>query len=167
MGDGYRRTILLTGARLLCGWAFIAVGVLDLVTGFQTGSYLLFHLVLLAGGLLLLQKPLRPRAYAAIAVLALLSTFVAAWPRNEQACCLRGVEVRHGYPLTVLGWSHGRSAVVAPAHVVADLAFWFLVWLTVSFVISKAGGGRSATDNSVPPSTGAPVARDESVGGLP
>jgi hypothetical protein len=181
MGDGDLRTILLTGSRLLAGWGFIAAAVLDLVTGFETGPYLVFHLVLLAGGLLLLQKPLRPVNYAVITALAVLTVLVSAVPSNEQACCMRGLDVRHGYPLTALGWNHRQAAHFAPAHTIADLAFWFLAWMTVSFLISTVFrrrrhlphpllGGHSkppAYDNSAPPSTPAPVADDESVGGLP
>jgi hypothetical protein len=189
MGDGDLRTTLAVGARLLCGWAFVAIAVLDLVTGFQTGPYLVFHLVLLAGGLLLLQKPQKLLAYAVSTTLAVLTTVVAALPVNEQACCMRGLDVRHGYPLTLLGWNHRQPVHFAPAHTVADLAFWFLAWMTLSFLISRVGGrlrrrrlphpvlgGPSepaASDISAPPSTPTPsstptpVAHDKSVGGLP
>jgi hypothetical protein len=141
MGDGDLRT-LLTGARLLLGWAFIAVAALDLVTGFQAGAYLVFHLVLLAGGLLLLQKPLRPLVYAVIAVLAVVSVVVAALPSSEQACCMHGLDVRHGYPLSVVGWNLGRAHQFAAVHAVADLVFWFLVWMTVGFGVYRFRGRR-------------------------
>lgn len=137
MGDGDMNTTLVTGTRLFCGCACIGVAVLDLVTGFQTGSYLIFHLVILAGGLLLLQRPLSPLGYAVAAVLAVLTVVVAALPASQEACCMRGLDVRHGYPLTVLGWDHRQAAHFAPAHTVADLVFWFLAWMTVSFFVSR------------------------------
>jgi len=142
MGDGDLRTTLVIGTRLLCGWACVAVALLDLLTGFETGPYLVFHLVLLAGGLLLLQRPPHPRAYALITLLAVLSTAVAALPATEQVCCMRGLAVRHGYPLTLIAWNRQQPAHFAPAHAVADLAFWFLAWTIVAFLVVRAGSRR-------------------------
>jgi len=159
MGDGDLRTTLAVGARLLCGWACVAVALLDLATGFETGPYLVFHLVLLAGGLLLLQNPPHPFAYAAITVLAVLSTVVAALPPTDQVCCMLGLTVRHGYPLTLLAWNQGQPVHFAPAHAVADLAFWFLAWTIVVFVVVRVGSHRrlsaAATTPAAPASSAA------------
>jgi hypothetical protein len=141
------RATLVTGARLLCGWACAAVAVLDLFMGAETGLYLVFHLVLLAGGLLLLLgKPLNPLAYAVTTALAVLTTVVTALPTTEVACCMRGLTVRHGYPLTLLGWDRGEQRHFAPAHTVADLAFWFLAWMIVAVAVAgvRSRSGRSS-----------------------
>src|ERR1700712_3528762 len=138
MGDGDLRTTVVTGARLICGWACAASAVLDLVTGFETGLYLAVHLVLLVGGLLLLaRKPLKPSEYAVGTALAVVTTVVAALPPAEQACCMRGLDVRHGYPLTVLGWNDGQARHFAGAPTRADLVFWFLAWMIVMVVITE------------------------------
>jgi hypothetical protein len=165
MGDGDLRTTLVIGARLLCGWAFIAVALLDLITGFQPGLYLVFHLVLLAGGLLLLQKPLPRLAYGVITALALVTAGVAALPATGEVCCMHGVDVRHGYPFTLLGWRHGGQHHFAAAHAVADLTFWFLGWMIIVAVVVRVRTVPAA--HSVPPAPAVPVADDESVGRLP
>ena len=133
------RTTLVIGARLLCGWACVAVAVLDLFMGLETGPYLLFHLVLLVGGVLLLGlgKLRKPFSYAVIFALAVVTLVVAALPATSRACCMRGLDARHGYPLTVLGWDHGQQVHFAPAHAVADLTFWFLVWLLLRVALAS------------------------------
>jgi hypothetical protein len=182
MGDGDLRTTLVAGTRLLCGWACVAVAVLDLFMGAETGPYLVFHLVLLAGGLLLLglgklRKPIRPSRYAVITSLAIITTVGTALPTTEAACCMRGLDVRRGYPLTLIGWNHGQPHHYAPAHTVAALAFWFLAWLLLwALVVTLRPGPVTppsppthAEDRAFEPEKQdqpAP-ADDESVGGLP
>jgi hypothetical protein len=156
MGDGELRTTLVTGARLICGWACTAVAVLDLVTDFETGLYLAFHLVFLVGGVLLLaRKPLKPVEYAVVTALAVLTTVVAALPSAERACCMRGLDVRHGFPLTVLGWNHGQQHHFATAHTVADLVFWFLSWMIAAVVLGTVRPRGRRHPHSTP---GRPVA---------
>jgi hypothetical protein len=177
MGDGDLRTTLVAGARLLCGWACVAVAVLDLLMGPGTGLYLVFHLVLLVGGLLLLRKPLRPFEYAVITGLAITTTALAALPSTDAAtCCMSALDERHGYPLTLIGWYHGQPAHFAPAHTVADLAFWFLCWMVLRMVVVRPRTRRPdahpthAEDRATPPPEKADQperAGDESVGGLP
>jgi hypothetical protein len=129
MGDGELRTTLVTGARLLCGWACFAVAVLDLSMGAGPVPYLVFHVVLLVGGLLLLRQAAPPSRYATATALAALTSALAALPSTERACCMRDLDERHGYPLTMIGWDRGRPVHFAPAHAVADLVFWLLAWL--------------------------------------
>lgn len=175
-GSDDLRTTIVIGARLLCGWACVAVAILDLFMGPDPGLYLVFHLVLLAGGLLLLRKPLNPFEYAVITGLAIVTTALAALPSTEAAtCCMSALDERHGYPLTLIGWNHGQPAHFAPAHTFADLAFWFLCWMLLRVVAFRP---RSRTPDAH--STHAEVraaepigehqpeqAGDESVGGLP
>jgi hypothetical protein len=182
MGDGDLRTTLVIGARLLCAWACIGVAVLDLFMGAATIPYLAFHLVLLAGGVVLLglgklPKPLRPFEYGVIAATAIVTTVVTALPTTGSACCMRGLDVRHGYPLTLLGWNHSQPVHFAPAHTFAALTFWFLVWLLLRTLAGTLRPHRRPTvahsthaeDRAVEPSAQEQPERadDESVGGLP
>lgn len=124
------------GVRLIGGWACTAVGVLDLSMGLDPRPYVIFHAVLLAGGLLLLamgKLPKRPTpiGYAVTAALAVPALVLAALPRTSAACCMRDLAIRHGYPLTVLAWDDGRKRHFSPGHTVADLLFWCLAGLIV------------------------------------
>jgi hypothetical protein len=195
------RTSLVVGARLLAGWGCAAVGVLDLSMGIDTGvgptdgPYLLFHVVVLAGGLLLLGLGRLPRspspiAYGVTAALAVLASVVAALPSTRNVCCLRGFAVRHGFPLTLLAWDSGRSRHFAAAPAIADLVFWFLTGMIVltlgTQLLSRrprAASDAAASRGAAPTGAGdrtthaeeaavaevrpAPVAGDEDVGGLP
>jgi hypothetical protein len=194
------RTSLVIGARLMAGWACAAVAVLNLSMGLEPGSYLIFHLVLLVGGLLLLgygklpRKP-RPRGYGVTVALAALATGLAALPGTSTVCCLRDLDVRHGYPVTLLAWDPGQPRHFAPAHALAALVFWFLLgMMLLSLVTQMVPARRHAADEAAesgraagsgePGDRGgdqpthaegrvaregavAPVADDENVGGLP
>jgi hypothetical protein len=151
------RTTMVIGARLLAGWACTAVAVLDLSMGLEPSSYLVFHLVLLAGGLLLLgfgklPKTPNPSGYGVISALAVLATVLAALPSTSATCCLRSLDVRHGYPLTLLAWDQGQSRHFAPAHAVADLVFWFLIGLLLLALVTQVRPGRRpAPDEAAAP----------------
>ena len=155
MPDDLRTTVVI-GARLLAGWACTAVAVLDLSMGLEPASYLVFHLVLLAGGLLLLglgklPKTLNPVGYGVISALAVLATVLTALPSTSGTCCLRTLDVRHGYPLTLLAWDQGQPRHFAPAHAVADLVFWFLLgMLLLALVTQLLPGRRPAPDDAAP-----------------
>jgi hypothetical protein len=157
------------GARLLAGWACTAVAVLDLSMGLEPGSYLVFHLVLLAGGLLLLglgklPKTLNPVGYGVISALAVLATVLTALPSTGGTCCLRTLDVRHGYPLTLLAWDQGQPRHFAPAHAVADLVFWFLLgMLLLALVTQLLPGRRPAPDDAAPPPAQPDAAQPDAV----
>jgi hypothetical protein len=142
------RTSLVAGTRMLAGWACAAVGVLDLSMGVGTaasptdGPYLLFHVVVLAGGLLLLglgklPKSPAPIGYAVTAALAVVVSVLAALPSTRDVCCLTTFAVRHGFPLTLLAWDTGQARHFAPAHAVADLVFWFLAGMLLLALITQ------------------------------
>ena len=176
------------GARLMAGWACAAVGALNLSMGLDPSPYLIFHTVLLAGGLLLLTmgklpKTPGPIGYAVTAALAVLALVLAALPPTSIACCLGGLAVRHGYPLTILAWDAGQKRHFAPAYVVADLVFWSLAGLillvAVTLVLPRraviAGpepdwrptGGPTHAEEQAGAEGRARAADDESVRGLP
>jgi len=152
-------------ARLIAGWACAAVAVLDLSMGLGPRPYLIFHAMLLAGGLLLLtmgnlpKKP-SPIGYAVTAALALLALVLAALPRTSTVCCMRGLAIRHGYPLTVLAWDDGQKRHFAPGHAVADLVFWFLAGLIVLAAVTQALPRREPAPaaSTVPTATAVPTA---------
>jgi hypothetical protein len=194
MPDDLRNT-LVVGSRLLAGWACAAIGVLDLSMGIRTDAgttdlpYLLFHVVLLAGGLLLLgfgklPKTPPPIGYGVITALALLASGLAALPRTENVCCLSELAVRHGFPLTLVAWDPGQPRHFATAHAVADLVFWFLAGLILLALVSQVLPGRRrpdpaarteqpgeasthAEERAAAQAEATPVADDENVGGLP
>jgi hypothetical protein len=190
------RTSMVIGARLLAGWACTAVAVLDLSMGLEPGSYLLFHLVLLVGGLLLLgfgklPRTPNPSGYGVTLALAVLATVLTALPSTSTICCLRTFDVRHGYPLALLAWNPGQHRHFAPAHALADLVFWFLIGLVLLSLVTQVlpapqparadpapddaagpevrGDDRPAHAEGRAAADGAatPVADDENVGGLP
>jgi hypothetical protein len=186
------RTSLVVGTRLLAGWACAAVGVLDLSMGIGTDTgptdtpYLLFHVVLLAGGLLLLGFSKLPKTptllgYGVTAALALVATVVAALPRTESVCCLSTFDIRHGFPLTLVAWDNGTPRHFATAHAAADLVFWFLAGMILLTLVTQLLPGRRppvadaraddqpthAEGRAVVEAEPAPVADDENVGGLP
>jgi hypothetical protein len=184
---------LVVGARLLAGWACVAVAVLDLAMGIGGDrTYLIFHLLLLVGGGSLIffdQLPRRPRRrfpYAVLAAAALAVTMLTALPRTSGVCCMPGLTVQHGYPLTLLGWNVGRPHHLAPAHVVADFVFWYLAGMVLLFAGAAVRPARSvpagrasthAEERAMPEAPAvleppahhdeAQAADDESVGGLP
>ena len=141
------------GARLIVGWACVAVGVLDLSMGLAPRPYLIFHVVLLAGGLLLLSIGKLPRhpspiGYAVTAALAVLALALAALPRTSDVCCMRDLAIRHGYPLTVLAWDDGQARHFSAVHAVADLLFWCLAGLFPLVAVALAVPRRRATATS-------------------
>jgi hypothetical protein len=185
-------------ARLIAGWACVAVAVLNLSMGIDVGAgtkdgpYLLFHVVLLIGGVLLLslgrlRKPPGPVGYAVAGGAAVLGLVLTALPSTTIVCCMRNLDIRHGFPLTLLAHDPGRRWHFAPGHAAADLLFWGLIGLLLLVGIALVRPARSAapeirahapthapTHASTHASThaegrsaAAGAVRDENVGGLP
>ena len=159
-----------TTLRLLVGWSCAALGVLDLAMGLTDPRYVLFHGVLLAGGILLLALGLLPRrptrpAYLAGAAVTVLGLVVSALPRTSPAfCCLGDHPRRHGFPFTMLAEGAGFDLW----HAFIDLVFWACVGLfalVAGTLIAPAR--RPAPTWHAEPGTRAEVADDENVGGLP
>lgn len=164
-------------ARLVLGWAFGALSVLNLSMGAAGGHYLLFHLVLLVTAVMLLSfgrlrgTPSRIAWLAAGAVTVIglaLSTALAL----DADCCLRGEQGRHGFPFTMFATGGGWQ--VDGVLLVADLLFWASTGFVVLTVITllrraPAGAPHAATNptHAEGRATEVRTPRDESVGGLP
>jgi hypothetical protein len=131
-----------TALRLVAGWGSVAVGVLNLIAesgGVPEPTYLIFHVVLLAGGFLLISLD-RGAAGAGPfgaggAVLA-GGMLVSALPVRDGACCMSAFAVRHGYPFTFLGRNESGGWHVDTAHLVADLLFWAYAGLVVLALVA-------------------------------
>ena len=94
--------------RVMAGWLCAGLGALNLAVaadGPMSATFLIFHGVLVAGGVLLLGlgRVLPTRAgYLVVAALALAGLLLAALPTTSP-CCLTADRVEHGYPYPFLG----------------------------------------------------------------
>ncbi|NMO50402.1 hypothetical protein HH310_04245 [Actinoplanes sp. TBRC 11911] len=158
--------------RLVLGWAFAALGVLNLSMGVAGGGYLLFHVVLLVTAVALMgfgrirRQPGRI-AWLAAGAVPLLGLVLSTLPAIDAGCCLRDRPGRHGFPFTM--YASGRVDAVL---LVSDLVFWssvgFLV-LTALTLLRPPLSPPAATNptHAEGRATEVPAPRDESVGGLP
>ncbi|MDI6099717.1 hypothetical protein QLQ12_14025 [Actinoplanes sp. NEAU-A12] len=126
--------------RVMAGWFMLGIGLLNLaveIDGGLTGAYLMFHVVLGLGGVLMLlrRRPVPSRAGCAIAgVLALAGMVSTALPGTSR-CCLEDPP-GHGYPYPFLGT--GGGVHVEPAYLVVDLIFWGCAGLLAMVVLAVA-----------------------------
>ncbi|MEU8814541.1 hypothetical protein [Actinoplanes sp. NPDC048796] len=183
---------LLAGAattlRLIIGWAFTALALLNLAMGVDSFTYGLFHAVLLLAGLTLLglqRVGCRPgrTAWVAGASVAVLGLVISTLPTVKVNCCSSRYGVTHGFPYTVVardpgGW-HADGA-----RIVIDLLFWALAGMLVLVVAGRLrpAPARSTTRPATRPGPARPAGRtsadhaeqrgtrtadDENVRGLP
>ncbi|MEU4237904.1 hypothetical protein [Actinoplanes sp. NPDC026619] len=116
-------------ARLLFGWALLALGVLNLAMGLADARYLVFHVVaVIGGGTLLsagmLRKRPGPAAWLVGGAVAAAGLLISALPRTSAAvCCLSGYDKRHGFPFILLAEKSGHWHLDG-LHIVIDLIFW-------------------------------------------
>jgi hypothetical protein len=130
--------------RLLIGWASIAVAVLDLVAELDRvpdRAYLLFHALLLAGGLALVSfgwsgTGAGPVGYAAGGAVLAAGMLFSALPVNIAGCCLSGFAVRHGYPFTFLARDETAGWHLDGWHLLTDLLFWGYAGLVVLVLVA-------------------------------
>ena len=168
---------VLIMARLLIGWACIALGALGLLMGAGELHYVLYQAVLLLGGVALLAfRPMvrrpRPIAYVTGGVVAALGLTISTLPGGSPALCCRlsGYAHPHGFPLAFLAAGH-----LDPGRAFAGLFFWLLVGLFPLVALTHLWPAPPATrspERPIAPSSGhaeqrAEVADDENVGGLP
>ena len=180
-----------TTLRLILGWAFVALGLLDLAMGLDGVAYVLFHVLLVITGLVLLgggRAGRRPSRFARLAgaFVAGGGLVVSAIPELLVECCSRAYSDRHGFPFTMLardpgGWRFDLHRSIA------DLLFWGCAGLLVTVVVGRVrpapeqpdAGAASGTSHAEARNTGdqghdgtdslpaGGAADGKSVGGLP
>ena len=128
--------------RLMVGWLSVAIAILNLATELDhlpAPSYLLFHAVLLVGGLLLIShgRGAGPAGYLAAGAVLVGGLVVSALPVNHTVCCTT-FAVRHGYPFTLVARNAGGGWHVDGRHLLADLLFWGYAGLIVLVLVSMA-----------------------------
>jgi hypothetical protein len=135
------------GLRLIVGWISVLVGVLGLGLeldrggGSPDGAYLLFHAMLVIGGVLLISLP-RIGApglagYAAGGAVMCAGVLGSALPVNDAGCCMTAFAVRHGYPFILAARTEdGARWHVDGERLVADLLFWGYAGLIVLVVVA-------------------------------
>jgi hypothetical protein len=113
--------------RVMAGWFLLGIGLLNLaveVDGGLTSAYLVFHVMIALGGVLLLlrRRPVPGRAGQLVAMALVPVGMVATtWPETS-GCCMADHPGRHGYPFPFLGVGGGLH--VEPLYLAADLIFW-------------------------------------------
>lgn len=131
--------------RVMTGWFLLGIGLLDLAVeldGGLTGPYLVFHLALAIGGVLLLSSQrLSPSlaGHLAAAVLLLAAMTLTTLP-DSATCCMADHPRRHGYPFPFLGLdgSIGGGFHLDLFYVAADLIFWGCAGLLLVVVLALA-----------------------------
>jgi hypothetical protein len=130
--------------RLIVGWFSVAIAILNLaaeIGRMPDRAYLLFHVLLLIGGLLLISLDrgaagTGPAGYAAGGLVLAGGMLVSALPSNDAVCCLTAFAVRHGYPFTFLARNDGGRWHVDSQHLLADLLFWGYAGLIVLVLVA-------------------------------
>jgi hypothetical protein len=139
--------------RLIVGWFCVAIGVLNLLaevdrtTGEPDIAYFLFHVMLFAGGLVLLSVGALPRGpgvagYSVGGAVFAAGLLISSIPVNNTVCCLSAFDVRHGYPFTLAARDGAGRWHIDSQHLLADLLFWGYAGLLALAVVALA---RAAT----------------------
>jgi hypothetical protein len=147
-----------TALRLIVGWFCVAIGVLNLVVELdrQTGTpdkpYLLFHGMLLIGGVVLLALGwLAPRpgflGYFVGGAILVFGTLVSAVPATTTICCITAFSIRHGYPFTFAARDPGGSWHIDSQHLLADAMFWGYAGLIVLVLIAVLRGATGEVES--------------------
>jgi hypothetical protein len=143
------------GLRLLVGWFSVAIALLNLLAELDRlpdRAYLLFHALLLVGGLLLISfgwGAAGRAGYAGFGAVLTGGMLGSALPANHAVCCMTRYSVRHGFPFTFLARDDGGGWHVDSPQLVADLLFWGYAGLIALVLVATArriskhhGGGR-------------------------
>ncbi|OJF09660.1 hypothetical protein [Couchioplanes caeruleus] len=153
-----------TALRLLLGWSSVLIGVLDLVVeldrrqGTPDSAYLLFHGMLVVGGVLLIS--LASIAYRPSPAVSLVGglvlgagLLVSAVPADTATCCLDTFAQRHGYPFAIMARNPGGDWHVDGLHLAANVLFWGyagLIALLLSCLARRLGRPHEGTGCSRP-----------------
>ncbi|AGZ46095.1 hypothetical protein AFR_39205 [Actinoplanes friuliensis DSM 7358] len=135
--------------RLIVGWFSIAIGILNLLVELDRGSaadgaYLLFHAMLLVGGVLMVSLAwiaARPgvAGWSAGGGVLAAGMLASGVPASDALCCLSAYAVRHGYPFSFAARdADGGRWHVDSQHLLADLLFWGYAGLIVLVVVALA-----------------------------
>lgn len=134
-----------SGLRLLVGWFSIAIAVLNLTAELgqpPERAYLLFHGLLLVGGLLLVSfgwgAGTGPAGLASFGLVLTAGMLCGALPVNDAGCCLNEFSARHGYPFTFLARGAGGRWHLDGPHLAADLLFWGYAGLIAVALLTAA-----------------------------
>ena len=161
---------LAAAFRLIVGWLSVAIGILNVLveadrsTGGPDVAYLLFHAVLIVGGIALLGVPWLGRhpgaaGYLAGGVVAAAGLLITAVPVTDTVCCLSAFDVRHGFPFSFLARYDQRGDAgrwhLDGQHLVADVLFWTYAGLIALVVVAllrrlTAGRARTTADGAHP-----------------
>jgi hypothetical protein len=126
-----------TALRLIVGWLCVAISVLNLTdeigrpSGVSDVPYLIFHAVVLVGGMVLLALEwIGPKPGTA--------GYVAAGVVTGAGMIFSALSVRHGYPFGFLVRNEGAAGRwhVDTPHAIADVIFWAYLGLMVLVVVS-------------------------------
>lgn len=125
--------------RVMTGWFLLGIGLLNLAIqsdGGLTSAFLVFHVMLGIGGVLLLlrRRPVPGRAGFVIAGVLTLAGMVSTALPGTSRCCLARHPGRHGYPFPFLGTGDGVH--VDPVYLVTDLIFWGCAGLLAVVVLA-------------------------------
>ncbi|GAA0507808.1 hypothetical protein Ade02nite_49860 [Paractinoplanes deccanensis] len=171
----------VTTLRLIAGWAFVGLALLNLAMGLDSFPYVAFHLVLLLAGLAMLglqRVGRRPRraAWLTGGAVAALGLVVSALPEAAVDCCSREYSVRHGFPFTMIARNPGGWHADG-ARILIDVLFWALAGMLVLIAVARltpAPAGPAPARLAAPPrraehaeERGTRTADDENVRGLP
>jgi hypothetical protein len=139
---------LVTALRLIVGWFSVAIAALDLIIeidrpiGVSDGSYLVFHVVWLVGGMVLLGLDwIDPRpdrvGYVAGGAVTVAGMVIAAVPATTSVCCQSAFSVRHGYPFVFVARQDAGPWHLDSPHAIVDLMFWAFLGLMVLVVVAR------------------------------
>ena len=194
--DGLRISVG-TALRLIVGWFSIVIGILNLLadadrrTGESDLPYLIFHCLLVVGGIMLLGLGWLAEdpglvGYVAGGAVATIGLVLSSLPVTNSVCCMFVFGVRHGFPFTFLARNDGTAARwhADTQHLIADLLFWGYAGL-LTLVVVALFRRIASRHHDVPPvapvrnqhaepvayadeaRAGKPSPADGSVGGLP
>ncbi|GIE27736.1 hypothetical protein Ait01nite_007810 [Actinoplanes italicus] len=125
--------------RVMTGWFLLGIGLLNLaveIDGGLTSAYLVFHVMIAIGGVLLLlrHRPFPGRAGHLVAAALVAAGIVVTTVPDSSGCCMAGDSGRHGYPFPFLGTGGGLH--VEPLYLAADLIFWACAGLLAVVILA-------------------------------
>ncbi|GAA4593185.1 hypothetical protein BJY16_000884 [Actinoplanes octamycinicus] len=129
-----------TVLRVMVGWFLFGIGLLNLACGADGTAYLVFHVTVTLGGMILLAlhrvEPSRA-GYLIASVTGVAGLALGLLPVTDR-CCLTAYPERRGYPYPFLGVGDGVHADLR--YFVFDLVFWLCAG-TIALVVTRVVEG--------------------------